>query len=135
LDAILPEGGAIGVTSIAGDKVTVDLIKIPAGSEIHEIKFVNGAYGAGCVIDAGIRYVDLDKNKTIPTGSEPEAANTFLTAQAVAAAGSGFKIMKPKRILSPAILTVTFSGVTGEQIKKTGTDLYVALICKSGQNL
>ena len=135
LDGILPVGGALGVTSNTGDTVTVDLIKIPAGSEIHEIKFANGAYNAGCTIDVGIRYIDLDKNRTIPTGSAPEVGNLFLTAQAVSAAANGFKVMSPKKILSPAMMTVTFKGATGEQVKKTSADLWIGLIGKSGQNL
>jgi hypothetical protein len=135
LDGELPIGGAMGITSNTGDTVTVDLIKIPAGSEIHEIKFVNGTYNVGSTIDVGIRYIDLDKNHTIPTGSAPELGNLFLTAQDVSAASNGFKVIKPKKILSPAMLTVTFKGATGEQIKKAGADLWIGLIGKSGQNL
>ncbi len=135
IDGELPIGGALGVTSNTGDTVTVELIKIPAGSEIHEIKFANTAYNTGATIDVGIRYVDLDKNHTIPTGSAPEVGNLFLAAQSVSAAANGFKVMSPKKILSPAMLTVTFKGATGEQVKKTIGSLWIGLIGKSGQNL
>lgn len=124
-DATLPVGGANGIVSNTNDTVTVELIDIPAGSTVNQVSFVNTAYNTGCKIDVGFKY--RDSHQDIPAGSTIPSPTAFISAQDVSADSSGLKPIKPIHLGLRAIVTVKFYGATGEQIKKVGSELYLAL--------
>jgi hypothetical protein len=128
-DAKIPVGGAIGLTSNTGDVVTVDLMRLPAGTTVCEVSFVNTAYSANSKIDVGFKYEDT--TQTIPVGSATPSSTAFIAAQDVSVAASGLKPIMPMHFSIPAVVQVKFSGATGEQIKKTIGELYLRLLGKS----
>lgn len=124
-DASIPVGGANGIVSTTGDSVVVDLMKLPAGTTVCDVSFVNVAYNTGAKIDVGFQYEDL--NADIPSDSATPSTTAFISAQDVSISGSGFKPIKPLHFTIPAIVQVKFYGATGEQIKKTVSELYIKL--------
>ncbi|MGB4497895.1 MAG: hypothetical protein WBI40_04285 [Methylococcaceae bacterium] len=128
-DSELPIGGCIGLTSKAGDIVTIDFIRLPAGTTVSEIGFVNAPYSAGCKVDVGFRYEDI--SQTIPANSATPSTTAFITAQDVSIAGRGVRIIKPMHFSLNAVVQLHFSGVAGEQVKKTVGEFYLRLLGKS----
>jgi hypothetical protein len=104
-------------------------MRLPAGTTVNQVSFVNTAYGAGTKIDVGFRYEDT--TQTIPANSATPSATAFISAQDVSAATSGLKPIMPLHFSIPAVVQVRFSGATGEQIKKVSSELYIALQGKS----
>jgi hypothetical protein len=128
-DSELPVGGCVGLTSKTGDVVIIDFIRLPAGTTVSEIGFVNKPYSAGCKVDVGFRYEDT--KQTIPEGSEMPSTTAFITAQDVSVAGSGLKLVSPMHFSLNAVVQLRFSGASGEQVKKTVGEFYLRLLGKS----
>jgi len=128
-DCLLAVGGASGITSTTGDTVTINLMKLPAGAIVHEIAWLIGAaYNAGSSIALG--FVNVDPNQPSPANSVQPAVNAFTGGSPIngAATGSGTILVMPMHFAVPAWVQATFSGATGEQVKKTLASLYIRML-------
>ncbi len=80
----------------------VDLVRLPPGTRVDDVKFVHGALGALTTLSMGYRYEDAANGAAVPAH--------FLAAGASAAAGTRRSDAAPIEFDYPVILTVTVAG-------------------------
>lgn len=88
--------------SAAAINDVVDLVRIPAGSRIDDVKLVHGAMGATTQLQVGYRYEDSANGAAVP--------NHFLAAAASSSAGTRRSDKAPIEFDAPVVLTVTVTG-------------------------
>src|SRR5690554_3752450 len=91
-----------GVTLDAADTGTVvDLIELPPGARVIDVKLVNAALGATTTVKVGYRF---------PDGVGTAADDGFIASGSSVSAGSRSSAIAPKQFSARTIVTATTGG-------------------------
>lgn len=80
---------------------TVDIVELPAGTRITDLKAVHGALGESTTLEVGIRY---------PNGDGTDDPDYFLAAASSVSAGHRYTSVAPVQFEVPVIITATTRG-------------------------
>tara|TARA_R110002167_G_scaffold167167_2_gene364301 strand:+ start:246 stop:653 length:408 start_codon:yes stop_codon:yes gene_type:complete len=80
----------------------VDLVRLPHGTRVDDVKLVHAAMGATTTLQLGYRYEDVANGAAV--------ANYFLAAAASSSAGTRRSDKAPLEFTAPVILTATVAG-------------------------